>query len=228
MLLSLLQEADVSVEVDRPKVPRAPYKKRVYYWTNPDTGKRSVMTWKHTFWYNNYVINTQQHDSRWANKFRKRFRLPYSSFLDLVNLCSESKMFSQWSRVGFTKYYKKYGAPLELLVLCVLCYLGCGFTVDDLYEETTISEETIRKFIHRFILYGSTTLYHCYVVKPSTSEDLADYNLEFKMAGLPGCIGSTDATHIVMERCAYRLRQLHMGYKLSHTARTYNLTVNHR
>ena len=31
-----------------------------------------------------------------------------------------------------------------------------------------------------------------------------------------------------MEKCAYRLRQLHMGYKLSHTARTYNLTVNHR
>ena len=110
----------------------------------------------------------------------------------------------------------------------MLRYLGRGFTVDDLYEETTISEETIRKFIHRFILYGSTTLYHRYVVKPSTSEDLADCNLEFKMAGLPGCIGSTDATHVVMERCAYRLRQLHMGYKLSHTARTYNLTVNHR
>ena len=97
MLLSLLQEVDVLLEVDRPKVPRSPYKKRVYYWTNLDTGKRSVMTWKHTFWYNNYVINTQQHDSRWANKFCKRFRLPYSSFLDLVNLCSESKMFSQWS-----------------------------------------------------------------------------------------------------------------------------------
>ena len=31
-----------------------------------------------------------------------------------------------------------------------------------------------------------------------------------------------------MERCVYCLRQLHLGYKLPHTARTYNLTCNHR
>ena len=48
------------------------------------------------------------------------------------------------------------------------------------------------------------------------------------MGGFSGCVGSTDASHIVMERCAYRLRQLHLGYKLTHTARTYNLTCNHR
>ena len=48
------------------------------------------------------------------------------------------------------------------------------------------------------------------------------------MAGFPGCIGSSDASHIVMEVCPYRLHQLHLGYKLCHTARTYNITVNHR
>lgn len=31
-----------------------------------------------------------------------------------------------------------------------------------------------------------------------------------------------------MEVCAYRLRRLHRGYKLKHTVRTYNLTVNHQ
>ena len=30
-----------------------------------------------------------------------------------------------------------------------------------------------------------------------------------------------------MEVCNYRLRQLHLGYKLAHTARTYNITINH-
>jgi len=40
-------------------------------------------------------------------------------------------------------------------------------------------------------------------------------------------ISSTDATHIVMENCSYRLRQLHLDHKLSHTARTYNMTVDH-
>ena len=33
---------------------------------------------------------------------------------------------------------------------------------------------------------------------------------------------------IVIEKCACRLRQLHLGYKLTHTARTYNLTCDHR
>ena len=58
-------------------------------------------------------------------------------------------------------------------------------------------------------------------------DELDDCAAEYTDAGLPGSIGSTDTTHIVMEVCAYRLRQLHMGYKLKHTARTYNLTVNH-
>ena len=33
---------------------------------------------------------------------------------------------------------------------------------------------------------------------------------------------------VIMEVCSYRLCQLHLGYKLAHTARTYNMTVNHR
>jgi hypothetical protein len=48
------------------------------------------------------------------------------------------------------------------------------------------------------------------------------------MAGFPGAIGSTDATHIMLERVLYCLRQTHIGLKMSHTARTYNITVNHR
>ena len=59
-------------------------------------------------------------------------------------------------------------------------------------------------------------------------EELADCEQQFDLAGLPGCVGSTDATHIIIERCPYKLRQLHLGYKLPFTARTYNLTVNHR
>ena len=47
------------------------------------------------------------------------------------------------------------------------------------------------------------------------------------MAGLPGCVGSSDATHVLLECCIFRLRQLHLGYKLAHTAHTYNMTVDH-
>ena len=98
----------------------------------------------------------------------------------------------------------------------------------DLEEATGICQETCRQFFHSFIEFGSTNLFNKYVVMPDSTLDLDDCEKEFKMAGYPGCIGSSDASHVVMEKCGYRLRQLHLGFKLAHTARTYNITVNHR
>ena len=63
---------------------------------------------------------------------------------------------------------------------------------------------------------------------PASADELASCEREFLMAGFPGCIGSSDATHIIMERRPFRLWQLHLGYKLAYTARTFNMTVNHR
>ena len=71
-------------------------------------------------------------------------------------------------------------------------------------------------------------MYQKYVISPSNRTELTDLSREFSLAGLPGCIGSTDATHIIMECCSFKLRQLHLGYKSTHTSCTYNLTVNHR
>ena len=51
---------------------------------------------------------------------------------------------------------------------------------------------------------------------------------EIKQAGLNGAVGSTDATHVVAEKCSYGLQNNHMGGKMKHTARTYNIAVNHR
>ena len=112
--------------------------------------------------------------------------------------------------------------------MCALRYLGTGWRLSDLCEAVVINHETIRLFISKFIEFGSLTLYNRFVVKPRDLNELNDCNNEFSLAGLPGCIGSTDATHVIMEQCLYKLRQLHLGYKKEHTARTYNLTVNHR
>lgn len=51
---------------------------------------------------------------------------------------------------------------------------------------------------------------------------------EYASADFPGAVGSTDATHIMLKKVNYRFCQAHMGFKMAHTARTYNLTVNHR
>ena len=116
---------------------------------------------------------------------------------------------------------------MELLVLCVLRYLGRAWTLCDLHENVVINRETIRLFIIKFIEFGSTTLFEQFVVQPRSKNELEYCNNEFCLAALPGCIGSTDATHVVTERCIYTLRQLHLGYKKEHTLRTYNLAVNH-
>ena len=63
---------------------------------------------------------------------------------------------------------------------------------------------------------------------PASADELASCERDFLMAGFPGRIGSSNATHVIMETCPFRLQQLHLGYKLAHTARTYNMTVNHR
>ena len=77
-------------------------------------------------------------------------------------------------------------------------------------------------------MHRSTTLYNRHVVSPSNFDGLVDCESESKTAVFSGCIGSIDVAHVAMDRCSYRLRQLHLGYKLTHTARTYNLTVDHK
>ena len=54
------------------------------------------------------------------------------------------------------------------------------------------------------------------------------HSAEYELAGLPGAIGSCDATHIMLERVSYGFRQTHLGFKMTHTAMAYNITVNHR
>ena len=46
--------------------------------------------------------------------------------------------------------------------------------------------------------------------------------------GLCGCGFSSDATNVIMWRCEHNLKQMNMGFKQSHPARSYNICVNHR
>ena len=52
---------------------------------------------------------------------------------------------------------------------------------------------------------------------------------EYSDAGFLGTVGSTDVTHIILERAVPKKhRQAHLGFKSIHTVRAYNITVNHR
>jgi hypothetical protein len=177
-------------------------------------------------WYQMYIEKPSR-SRRFLKIFRRRFRLPYEQFLQLAEEARESNWFPRWTRDGAADAAGVGSSPVELLLLGSLRYLGRGWTFDDLEETTSISPEVHRVFFHDFIKVGSTILFQRFVKAPLTPEEAALHMHEMKQAGVPG-VGSTDATHICMEKCTYRLKNHHLSYKEHLTARTYNMTVNHR
>jgi len=178
-------------------------------------------------WYVLYVTPTPGNlrKKKFQVKFRRRFRIPYDNYLELLEDLKQSGEFQRWlsqDAVG------KPSSPLSLMLLGALRYLGRGWTFDDLEEATLVSEETHRQFFHRFLDYSSTVLFKRYVISPAMSSDAAGHMHEMKLAGMHGSCGSTDGVHVTMEKCSHRLKQQHLGPKLSQTARSYNVTVNHR
>ncbi|KAI2507621.1 Plant transposon protein [Fragilaria crotonensis] len=201
--------------------------KRTAMWTDQDGRRRPILP-RQTFWYSVYVAAPDLENPQFHTLFRLRFRLPYAQFRELNDRLETEASFSRWHDGKINPWSRVQSTPISLLLLTSLRYLGRGWTFDDLSENTSISEETIRVFFHTFIDFGSTILYRQYVRSPTNCQEARTHTAEYEMAGFPGAIGSTDATHIMLERVSYRLRQTHIGFKMSHTARTYNITVNHR
>ena len=156
--------------------------------------------------------------------FRRRFRLPFYIFMELLDDVTEHKLFSRWTKNNCA------GAPpsnIGLLLLGTLRCIGRGCTFDDIEEATGISIDVIRDFFHIFIMCGSTVLYEKHVTIPARTTKPSEFEELFASAGFNGCIGSTDATNIPMLKCAIWAAINHKGHKLNVPSRTYNLTVNH-
>jgi hypothetical protein len=222
-----LEESELTPQASQPRQRSI---KKIRFESFDANGNLVPLDPRLTSWYCCYVLHPQLNKPKFFRKFRRRFRLPYDKFLELVDMCKEAKdnegnlYFRRWMSedcVGVPS------SPIELMVLGSLRYLGRGWTFDDIEEATAIDEETHRQFFHIFIKFGAEYLYNLWVQAP-TSADVHDHLHEMTLAGMPGCPGSTDATHIVWHRCAYNQRQSHLGFKMPHTARTFNLTVNHR
>ena len=182
---------------------------------------------KETIWWSLYIESPKTDNKQFCRKFRRRFRCKYDKFLELLEMVKQDDHFLMWTR-GSSDCTGKRSSPVELLLLGSLRYLGRGFTFDDCEENTAISEETHRRFFHVFILFGASVLFPKFVERPINNTDSLTHQQEFLEAGMDGCIGSTDATHVAMLRCPSQLRNFNNGFKLDLPSRTYNLTTNHR
>lgn len=103
-------------------------------------------------------------------------------------------------------------------------------TFDDIEESTAVGKDVHRVFLHHSSLcllweYSACEEVYC---SSMSSEEAATYAVKFAKAGFPGCVGSTDCTHISTEKCEYNLKNNHLGAKSSQTTRSYCLTANHR
>ena len=176
---------------------------------------------KKSSWWVLYVDNdTASFDPRAMGLFRGRFRVPRDKILELVKEARDGDYFGR----NETDACGRERAPLELLYLGAFRYLGRGWTFDDIAESTNISREVHRGFFHQFITIGSTMYYDRWVRLPQTPEEVEQCRREMRQAGFDGALASSDATHVIVEKCMARLKQYHSGSKESHTTRAYNLT----
>ena len=186
-------------------------------------GTMVPMTSTNSPWCSTCVVHPKEDDDRWLKKFRRRFRVPCSccrELLGLVESPQHSDFFGKWS-LG-----NKSTSPASLLLLGSLCCLGRGWTFDDLEEATGISEEVHRLFFHAFVKFGEMALHPKFASIPSSEEDAQCRECE--EAGLPGCVGSVDATHVLCEKIPHDLAKEHEGFKLPGTARACNVVVINR
>ena len=160
-------------------------------------------------------------DKKGGVLFRRRFRIPYPMFEQIVQLVRKKKWFSEKPDVT-----GRVGAPLELKILGVLRVLGRGYCFDGIEELSFISAEVNRIFFHKFCTIFSLHLWDKFCSPPKTDAEIERTMGIYKRVGLPGAIGSTDCVHIRWERCPAGDRFHHKG-KEGFTTLSYELTCDH-
>ena len=98
-----------------------------------------------TIWYIHYLLYPKLDNRKFLALFRRRFRMPYESFARLLITIKHEEAFIRWHE-GKRTCTGKPCAPIGLLLLGALRYLGRGFTFDDLFEATGMGEEVHRCF----------------------------------------------------------------------------------
>ena len=108
------------------------------------------LTPKQTFWYGAYVRGGSTQNLRQLKVFRRRFRIPYGEFKELLTELETSLIFKRWKPNNVDGAGDEC-SPLSLLLLGALRYLGRGWTFfDDIEVATAIGRETHRNFFHLF------------------------------------------------------------------------------
>lgn len=133
-----------------------------------------------------------QAESLAGQKFRRRFRVPYPLFTELlVPICKTAKVFNQERESYILTEFK---------VLLALRILGRGACADDIQELIEIGESTVLNIFHQFCERFCKNFYELYVKFP-VGDKLKETMAVYERLGIPGAMGSIDATHVKWDKC---------------------------
>ena len=141
-----------------------------------------------------YMVGCPHLDNPWFPVvFRLQFWMPYSSFQDLLPLL---KIVHSW-RDGEKEMLMhsitlplllRFSSFVPIFVKRLVIWWSFG-------EHRNLWRDNASHF-HCFIKFGSTFLYHKFEFAPYTAEEASVHSHEYAQAGLSGCVGSSNATHI--------------------------------
>ena len=182
---------------DHTRVPRAKRSCKSVY---------SVEDRYNSFFYRTYLspaakeAGIEKDDSWLGKKFRRRFRVPFSVFMEI---CKDFERLNgkrpATDRAGIET------VPLELLVLGALRVLGSGCTFEAVEELTCVAEGTHRLFFHNEFCVWGVRASDEHIKMPESEEEIKHVVKQYEERGFPGCVGSVDCVHLVWDKCPAEL-----------------------
>jgi hypothetical protein len=121
-----------------------------------------------------------------GKKFRRRFRVPYQLFVDII--------IPKCAKFGILSVARER-IPVEFKILAALRMLGRDSCADSVSELSFMGESTCNSIFKRFLKEFTEALYSIYV-RPPEGEELQRVMERYRRLGFPGCVGSVDCTHV--------------------------------
>jgi hypothetical protein len=190
-------------------------------------------------------VNVTQEDTIEGKEFRDSFGVPYLIFMYIVNLCRDR----EWHRKLTSSPRGPKRIPIELLILSVLHVLAkgakcnsvyilrfvvlsqrvslCPLTHRQIFNYSGISAPSARQFFKLFCRSFSQECYSTWVKLPSTTEEVEAKARRYAELGIPGGVGSIDATHIGWDRSPATEKFLFVG-KEGYPTLAYQAVVDHQ
>ena len=156
--------------------------------------------------------------------FRRRFRVSWQIYCELILKCKEFNLFGPMSNEDVTIGNKEI-CPITIKMLGVLRMLGRNWICDDVAEATGMGESTVRTAFKLFCENFVDSFYDKYIYRP-VGDQLKNIMSIYTRMGLPGCVGSTDCVHVKWDRCPIELTNLCKG-KEGYPTLVYSCVVDH-